>query len=246
MAQRTIHWLHLDVDILNDEKIDVIRSMPEGDSIFVVWIGLLCLAMKCCDGGYLYVTHGIPYTPAHLARIFKLGKSIVDKAIQAFEGLGMLSTHEGTAIEIINFEKHQGINTLERLREISRRSSAKHRERLKNDANDAPKRLENKIKSKRERVTVTSPLDAKQQGYFDEFWSLYPKKVGKKTALQKWSKLKPNEKLFEEIMRGLRNYIQTEQWQREGGQFIPNPETFLNQERWKDELECEEKAWDQF
>ena len=124
MAQRTIHWLHLDVDILNDEKIDVIRSLPEGDSMFVVWIGLLCLAMKCCDGGYLYVTYGIPYTPAHLARIFKLGKSVVDKAIQAFEGLGMLSTHNGTAIEIINFEMHQGINTLERLREVSRRSSA--------------------------------------------------------------------------------------------------------------------------
>ena len=93
---------------------------------------------------------------------------------------------------------------------------------------------------------MTSQLDAVQQGYFDEFWSLYPKKVGKKTALQKWSKLKPDEKLFEEIMGGLRNYIQTEQWQKDGGQFIPHPTTFLSQRRWEDEVESGEKAWDEF
>jgi len=244
MAQRTIHWLHLDVDILNDEKIDVVRSMPEGDSMFVVWVGLLCLAMKCCDGGYLYVTQGIPYTTAHLARIFKLGKSVVDKAIQAFEGLGMLSTHNGTAIEILNFEKHQGINVLERLREISRRSSTRYREKIKNDPNDAA--IKEESKSKRGCVTVTSPLDAVQQGYFDEFWSLYPKKVGKKPAREKWRKLSPNEKLFGEIMRGLEKYIVSEQWMRDNGQFIPHPTTFLNQRRWEDEIESGEKAWDEF
>jgi hypothetical protein len=28
----------------------------------------------------------------------------------------------------------------------------------------------------------------------------------------------------------------TEQWQKDSGQFIPNPTTWLNQRRWEDEL----------
>lgn len=28
-----------------------------------------------------------------------------------------------------------------------------------------------------------------------------------------------------------------EQWQRDGGQYIPHPATWLNQGRWKDEIE---------
>ena len=29
---------------------------------------------------------------------------------------------------------------------------------------------------------------------------------------------------------------QTEQWKRDGGQYIPHPATWLNQMRWEDEL----------
>lgn len=200
MAQKLIHWLHLDTDILNDEKIDVIRSMPEGDSMFVVWIGLLCLAMKCCDGGYLYVTKDIPFTTENIGRIFKVGKSIVDKSIHTFESLGMLLTHNGTAISITNFEKHQGINALEKLREISRKSSSKYRE--------SQKLLENKketqTKTKRKPVTVTSPetIDPmvniiKRRG-FNSFWKLYPKRIGREASLRAWMKLDINEELIKE------------------------------------------------
>ena len=31
--------------------------------------------------------------------------------------------------------------------------------------------------------------------------------------------------------------VQSEQWRRENGQYIPNPATWLNQERWNDEPE---------
>jgi hypothetical protein len=72
--------------------------------------------------------------------------------------------------------------------------------------------------------------------WFEDFWELYPRKVAKAKAWDKWQKLKPDEELFQEIMEGLKRYIQSDQWQQDEGQFIPHPLTFLNQERWNDDV----------
>lgn len=72
---------------------------------------------------------------------------------------------------------------------------------------------------------------------FDEFWSAYPKKVGKKAAHSSWNKIKPDTKLHDKIMAAIGRARETDQWQRENGRFIPNPATWLNQGRWDDEYE---------
>ena len=71
---------------------------------------------------------------------------------------------------------------------------------------------------------------------FDLWWKEYPKKVGKKAALKAWQKAKdkPQVSKMIEILEKQRNQ---EQWQRENGKYIPNPETYLNQGRWEDEIE---------
>lgn len=74
-----------------------------------------------------------------------------------------------------------------------------------------------------------------QERRFAEFWKAYPKKVGKASCLKAWKKLKPNTGLFNHIMVSLEAQKRTEQWQRDGGRFIPNPLTWLNQGRWDDE-----------
>ena len=63
---------------------------------------------------------------------------------------------------------------------------------------------------------------------FDEFWDRYPKKVGKKAARTSWKRLNKESK---EIALGdcEARYAGTEK------QFIPNPSTYLNGERWNDE-----------
>ena len=80
-----------------------------------------------------------------------------------------------------------------------------------------------------------SRTDAKTER-FSIFWSEYPKKVGKKAALTAWNRLKPDSALFERIMQAVSNAKKSEQWIREGGRFIPNPATWINQGRWDDEL----------
>lgn len=70
---------------------------------------------------------------------------------------------------------------------------------------------------------------------FNEFYRLYPKKV-KKQEVKKWfQKNKPTNELFSSIMHSLEQFRASKDWQKDGGQFIPYPSTWLNQKRWEDE-----------
>ena len=73
------------------------------------------------------------------------------------------------------------------------------------------------------------------EGGFTEFWTLYPKKVGKGAAYAAWKKLPTKNENLKKIKSALLWQIKSEQWTRDNGQYIPNPSTYLNQKRWLDE-----------
>lgn len=75
---------------------------------------------------------------------------------------------------------------------------------------------------------------------FNEFWMAYPKKVGKDAAQKSWAKNKPN---IDDVINALQWQVNSEQWSKDKGQFIPNPATYLNQGRWKDEPVAERTAF---
>ncbi len=75
-----------------------------------------------------------------------------------------------------------------------------------------------------------------QENRFNEFWMIYPKKVGKKDAQRAWKNAKVTTELFEKIMTAVGKARTTEQWTKENGRYIPNPSTWLNQGRWDDEI----------
>jgi uncharacterized protein YdaU (DUF1376 family) len=70
---------------------------------------------------------------------------------------------------------------------------------------------------------------------FDEFWQKYPKKVGKEAARKSFLKMVKNQTVFDEVIKSLEWQTKSDQWLKDGGQFIPNPATYLNQGRWQDE-----------
>lgn len=71
---------------------------------------------------------------------------------------------------------------------------------------------------------------------FSQFWSIYPKHIGKQKAISAWKKLKPDAELIDVILRSVDVQKQSEQWQKDNGQFIPLPATWLNGKRWEDEI----------
>ena len=74
-----------------------------------------------------------------------------------------------------------------------------------------------------------------QQRRFDSFWVKYPKKRSKGQAEKAWVKINPDEELFQRILYGLELAKSSGDWQKDGGQFIPYPSSWLNAKGWEDE-----------
>lgn len=78
---------------------------------------------------------------------------------------------------------------------------------------------------------------AAHEARFEQFWAVYPRKVGKGAARAVWMRLRPNGELARDICAAVEAQAQTPQWKRNGGQFIPHPRTWLTQARWEDEVD---------
>lgn len=76
---------------------------------------------------------------------------------------------------------------------------------------------------------------SKKEMWFESFWEIYPKHQDKKKAKQKFLKLCTNEKEYKAIMDGLRNVLPM--WAKKDNKYIPMPTTWLNGERWNDEVD---------
>jgi hypothetical protein len=72
---------------------------------------------------------------------------------------------------------------------------------------------------------------------FKAFWKAYPRNVGKGAAEKAFAKIKPSDKLLETMLNAIETQKKSADWQRDGGQYIPHPSTWLNQKRWEDDLE---------
>lgn len=74
---------------------------------------------------------------------------------------------------------------------------------------------------------------------FDEFWALYPRKIAKAVARKAWSRLNQQQQL--DAAKAIQNHIEYWASKETELEFIPHPATWLNQERWEDELVIEPK-----
>ena len=82
--------------------------------------------------------------------------------------------------------------------------------------------------------SIITVLDQKEM-WFESFWEIYPKHQDKKKAKQKFLKLCTDKKKYQEIMQGLRNVLPV--WAKKDNKYIPMPTTWLNGERWNDEVD---------
>lgn len=77
--------------------------------------------------------------------------------------------------------------------------------------------------------------DKDKQDAFNMFWGAYPKHDAKAVAQKAFNKLNPSKELLDVMLSAIERSKHTEKWQKNNGQFIPNPATWINQKRWEDE-----------
>lgn len=149
-----IKWIKLDVGIFADEKIKVVMSMPEGKSLVIIWLKILCLAGRINNSGVLMVNSTIPYTVEMLSAVFDESESIMRLAIDTFQRLGMIDQFNG-ALLLPNWEKHQSEDRLKEIQNQAAARVARHRERQRlkttcNVTDTLQKRLCNAIEQEQE------------------------------------------------------------------------------------------------
>lgn len=141
-----VKWIKLAVDLFNNKKIRQIEKMPDGDSIIVIWVKLLCLAGQVNDDGQIYFTHEIPYTEEMLATEFNRPLNTVRMALQIFQRFRMIEVIDDI-YRISSWAEWQNVDGLEKLKDQTRKRVAAYRGR---------KRLESNVTGN---VTVTQSND---------------------------------------------------------------------------------------
>lgn len=126
-----IHWIKLKTTMFDDEKIRLIESMPEADAIINIWIRLLILAGKTNDSGLIYIQRNMPYSAEMLSTLFNRKINVIKLALTTLAKFDMINVNDDGLIEIANWEKHQNIEGMEKVRKLTAERNRKYRERLK-------------------------------------------------------------------------------------------------------------------
>lgn len=83
-------------------------------------------------------------------------------------------------------------------------------------------------------------VNEKDKG-FEQFWEIYPTKRKKHVAKIAWLNMRVHsQEQYALIGAAVERYKKTDQWQEKNGRYIPDPDTFLQDERWTDEIKLSE------
>lgn len=160
-------------------------------------------------------TFKLRYLPGDDCDVDALGSELAEA------GLIVIYEMEGKLYaEIPTFAKHQIINNRESESQLPAR------------VNHASNTRESGREGRKGREGNDASSNASS---FNTFWEAYPKKVGKDAARKAFDKRKPDEALLAKMLAAIRVQVQSDQWMRDGGEFIPHPSTWLNQARFDDE-----------
>lgn len=195
-----VKWIKIVTDIFDDEKILLIESLPEADSIIVIWFKLLCLAGKQNNSGVFMMNNGLAYTDKMLATIFRRKEATVQLALRTFEEFGMIEIIND-AITIPNWSKHQTLDQLEERKEYMREYMKKYREKQKL-ITDGESKPYCKVNSKVNVNTLDKDIEEEEEEEKEE--DKEKKKVSKKVSFDAMiNSYTQNELLREELKNHL-------------------------------------------
>lgn len=158
MKLSEIKWIKLGTHMFEDEKIRIIEKMPESDTILIIWVKLLAQAGKVNASGYIFLSENIPYTDEMLATIFDRPIGTVRMALETFKKFGMIDIDQNHFICINNWEKHQNIEGMERVKKLNAERNKRYRERQKEQLTSGKKDSDVSVTS-RDGTDIDKELD---------------------------------------------------------------------------------------
>ena len=163
--------------------------------------------------------------------IFPADDVNIEAALQALHGADLIQRYRvdfAQFIQVVNFAKHQKPHPREAESTIPPPSQG--------SALDVPRYEEGAPKEVASPAPSLNPSSLNPESLsqrFARWWATYPKKSAKKDARRAWEKLKPDAKMTDRLIVAVVTASKTDQWRRG---VIPHPATWLNGQRWEDEL----------
>lgn len=125
-----VKWISIATDIFNDEKMCAIESLPDGLSIELVWLKILCLAGKCNENGFLMISKELPFTNEMLAKTFRLDIGVIQRAMEVLQSMGMIEVFNDVYM-VSNWIKYQSNTQLQHIKEVNRIRQQRYRDSQK-------------------------------------------------------------------------------------------------------------------
>lgn len=237
-------WIKMRSNLRRHPKVVRIASALNADRLRVVGglHAVWCLFDEHSEDGQLS-----GYTP-----------SAVDEEIgwpgftQALIGVGWVDWDGNDGLSLPEFDTHNGASAKRRAQEADRkraeRGAAKERAQdgEKSSASDADKKRtrEEKRREEKKKYPPQPPVargEASPDVGFDRFWAAWPahpRKAAKRQCLAKWQ-AKGLEVQADAIVAKVEALKTSAAWTKDGGEYIPAPLVWLNQDRWEAPTEAQ-------
>jgi hypothetical protein len=174
--------------------------------------------------------------PARLAHSLREDPATVEAALKAIRKEGLLSTVRGKPFLRL-FEAEDRI--AEEKARAGRMGGLARVRNLKSNGGPSPQtprpgaNTDTDTDTEAASSSTGSACALEDEGTgFPAFWAAYPRRVGKGAAEKAWAKARPP---LAAVLAAVEACRATDQWRKDGGQFIPHPATWLNQRRWEDD-----------
>jgi predicted phage replisome organizer len=264
MSEKKYYWLKLPRDFFKRHDIKYIESLPDGHEIVLVYLQLMLESID--HDGELRFSPKIPYSEEMLASVLGIDIEILKTSMKVLKELELVKISKNGTIILEKVKNMVGFETewarkkkayREKLKQGQIEDNVRTNEGQNEDnvlplSDKSKRQSKSKSKSKsikenveEKNITPIPPKDDEKlltdsEKMFLEFWEAYPKKRDKQGCERAFKRIPKLKEVFPAIMKALEIQKQSEQWTKARGQYIPNPLTYIHQERWLDINEAEE------
>lgn len=130
---KALRWFQTKVGLFQDPRMMFLLNQPHGDSYFVIWFYLKDLAGTINDDGYIYVSERQAMPTELLARQLRRRKAFVERVLDVFEQIDLISRDETGLIRIVPWDEIQSFSRDEKKRSDARDRMRRYRQRQREE-----------------------------------------------------------------------------------------------------------------
>lgn len=254
--EKRYYWLKFKDDFFDSKRIKKLRKLAGGDTYIIIYLKMQLKALR--TDGILEFTGVEENFADELALDIDESPEDVRIVLTYLLNYGLCECSDNVHYFLPYVVENTGSETAgtQRWRDWKNRKALESNttptlpQHTANAEKEIEKEIEIESRDREKNNTLTlkgssvcAQGSAVLESYFDTFWREYPKKKSKGTALKAFNKaLKRTD--FDTIMEALRMLKGSNEWTKDGGQYVPYPATWLNADGWNDEVNAPVDRYD--